>query len=161
VDTRSRTTGTVARRPVGGLTSDITHPEWPLTAGQRWVEEHIGDWGAVVRTEVTVLPDTQTVAAGMEALVVRDVVLRNGAPVSDTLSWYAQDAAGNVWHLGRQTVAYAAGRVVSTAGSWEAGVDGAEPCMVLAGPTGGGSTAGPGQAHRPGTFGARQRLRVS
>jgi hypothetical protein len=36
-----------------------------------------------------------------------------------------------VWYLGENTKEYENGRVVSTAGSWEAGVDGAQPGVVM------------------------------
>ena len=114
-----------------GFTADITHPDWPMAVGDRLVDEQVGDDGGVVRTETTVLAETVTVAPGIEVRVVHDLVMEEGAPVADTLDWYAQDAEGNVWHLGRQTAAYAADRVVSTLGSWEAGVDGARACIVL------------------------------
>ena len=42
-----------------------------------------------------------------------------------TNDWYAQDSDGNVWYLGEDTKEYEDGKVVSTAGSWEHGVDGA------------------------------------
>jgi hypothetical protein len=114
-----------------GLTADITHPDWPIPAGSRLAVERSDGEAAVVRTEITVLVETVTVACGIEARVVHDLVTRDGALVRDTLDWYAQDAEGNVWHLGEQTAAFAAGRVVTTHGSWEAGADGARARIVL------------------------------
>ena len=114
-----------------GLTADITHPDWPLPVGSRWVLDQVDEDGHVVRTEVTVLAKTLTIAAGIEALVVHDLVARAGEVVRDTLDWFAQDADGNVWHLGAQTTALAPGRVVTTDGSWEAGIDGAQAGIVL------------------------------
>jgi hypothetical protein len=55
----------------------------------------------------------------------------DGELVEDTLDWYAQDAAGNVWYFGEEVKDYEDGRVVSTAGSWEAGVDGALPGIAM------------------------------
>jgi hypothetical protein len=113
------------------FTVDITNPYWPMDVGDRWVfEESDGD-GGVQRVEVTVLDETYTVAAGIEARVVHDLVTADGAPVEDTRDWYAQDAAGNVWYLGEETAEYEDGRVVSTEGSWEAGVDGAQAGIVV------------------------------
>lgn len=84
------------------------------------------------------LDETYTVAAGIEARVVHDVVSQDGAVVEDTRDWYAQDADGNVWYLGEQTAEYENGRVVSTEGSWEAGVEGARPGIAVpAGPRAG------------------------
>ena len=68
---------------------------------------------------------------GIEARVVHDLVTEDGDPVEDTYDWYAQDADGNIWYLGEDTKEYENGKVVSTAGSWEAGVDGAQPGVIV------------------------------
>jgi hypothetical protein len=49
----------------------------------------------------------------------------------DTYDWYAQDVDGNVWYLGEQTAEYEDGKVVSTEGSWEAGVRGAQAGIIV------------------------------
>ena len=49
----------------------------------------------------------------------------------DTLDWYAQDRDGNVWYFGEDSQDLTDGRVSSLAGSWSAGVDGAEPGIVM------------------------------
>ena len=49
----------------------------------------------------------------------------DGAVVEDTHDWYAQDADGNIWYFGEDTKEYEHGKVKTTEGSWEAGVDGA------------------------------------
>ncbi len=79
---------------------------------------------------VTVTDRTRTVM-GIEAQVVHDVVTEDGKLVEDTYDWYAQDADGNVWYLGEDTKEYDAGTFVGTHGSWEAGVDGAQPGILL------------------------------
>ena len=112
------------------FTVDITNQWWPMAVGDRWVyEETEGD--TVQRVEVTVLDETRTVADGVEARVVHDLVTEDGATIEDTLDLYAQDADGNVWYLGEETAEYENGQVVSTEGSWEAGVDGAQPGILL------------------------------
>ena len=113
------------------FTVDITNEWWPMDVGDRWVFEETDGAGGVQRVEVTVLDETYTVAMGIEARVVHDRVTSDGALVEDTLDWYAQDADGNLWYLGEQTAEYEHGRVVSTEGSWEAGVDGAQPGILL------------------------------
>jgi hypothetical protein len=117
------------------FTTEITNRWWPMAVGDRWVFEETGADGTVQRVEVTVLDETYTVALGLEARVVHDLVTAGGAVVEDTLDWYAQDADGNIWYLGERTAEYEDGRVVSTEGSWEAGVDGAQPGIAVpAGP---------------------------
>ena len=63
--------------------------------------------------------------------MVRDVVTENGVPVEVTDDWYAQDSAGNIWYLGEATTEYENGKPTTTAGSFEAGVDGAQPGIIL------------------------------
>lgn len=113
------------------FTVDITNRWWPMAVGDRWVFTETDADGTVQRVEVTVLDETNTVAMGIEGRVVHDLVTADGAVVEDTLDWYAQDAEGNVWYLGEETAEYEDGRVVSTEGSWEAGVDGAQPGIVV------------------------------
>jgi hypothetical protein len=70
---------------------------------------------------------------GIEARVVHDLVTTpDGEKVEDTFDWYAQDKDGNLWYLGEDTKEYESGKVVSTAGSWEHGVDGAEAGIIVA-----------------------------
>jgi hypothetical protein len=62
---------------------------------------------------------------GVTTTVVHDQAFVKGELVEDTLDWFAQDAAGNVWYFGEDAKELEDGVVVSTEGSWEAGVDGA------------------------------------
>ena len=101
----------------------------PLVPGTRWVFEGSGDAEGEVDT-VTVLDETRVVM-GVNCIVVRDEVTLDGEPVELTDDWYAQDADGNVWYFGEETAEYEDGEVVSTDGSWEAGVDGAQPGIVM------------------------------
>jgi len=109
----------------------ITNPYWPMEIGDRWIYRETDDDGRVLRVEVTVLERTSTVALGIEARVVHDLVTEGVATVEDTYDLYAQDGAGNLWYLGEDTREYENQEVVSTAGSWEAGVDGALPGIVI------------------------------
>ncbi len=80
---------------------------------------------------VTVTDETRLIANGITARVVRDVVTQKGEFVEVTDDWYAQDRAGNVWYLGEHTVEYDHGEPVSTAGSFEAGIDGAQAGVIM------------------------------
>lgn len=114
------------------FTTRIDNPNWPMRPGSRWIyRERDGD-GGVQRVVVTVTRRTKLIANGIRARVVHDVVRRRGRAVEVTDDWYAQDRRGNVWYLGERTAEYEGGRVVSTAGSWEAGVDGAQPGVTMA-----------------------------
>jgi hypothetical protein len=112
------------------FTTEIDNPYWPMRAGSRWVYRETDTDGTEQRVVVTVTGDTRVVM-GIEAVVVRDVVTEDGELVEDTFDWYAQDGEGNVWYLGEDTREYDDGEVVTRAGSWEAGVDGALPGVIV------------------------------
>jgi hypothetical protein len=113
------------------FTTQIDNPYWPMKVGSRWTYRETDSEGTVQRVEVTVTNRTRKIANGVTARVVRDVVTENGVPVEITDDWYAQDEAGNVWYLGEATTEYENGKPVSTAGSFEAGVDGAQPGVIV------------------------------
>ena len=107
----------------------VTNSYFPLVPGTRWVYEGSGD-AEGERDTVEVLAETRTVM-GVACTVVRDVVSFDGEPVEVTEDWYAQDVDGNVWYFGEETAEYEKGEVVSTAGAWEAGVDDAQPGILM------------------------------
>ena len=112
------------------FTTEIDNPYWPMRPGVRWIYRETGPDGAEQRVVVAVTNETREVM-GIEARVVHDSVTEGGALVEDTFDWYAQDADGNVWYLGEDTKEYEDGEVVTTAGSWEAGSDGALPGVIV------------------------------
>ena len=114
------------------FTSEIDNPWLPFRTGSRWVYRETDGEGGEQQVEVTVTDRTKTIL-GIEATVVRDVVTEDGEVVEDTFDWYAQDEDGNVWYLGEETKEYENGKVVSTEGSWEAGVDGALAGIMIPG----------------------------
>ena len=73
----------------------------------------------------------EKLANGITARVVRDTVRSEGDLVEDTFDWYAQDSAGNVWYLGEDTAEFENGKIVTRSGSFEAGVGGALPGILL------------------------------
>ena len=107
----------------------IDNPYFPFTPGATWSYEGVED-GEVERIEVIVTSDTRVVD-GVTTIVVRDKVTLDGELIEDTFDWYAQDSAGNVWYLGEDSTEYEDGQAVSTAGSWETGVDGARPGIIM------------------------------
>jgi hypothetical protein len=103
----------------------VDNPYLPMEPGTTLVYEGEGE-----RVEVTVTSETREIL-GVTAVVVRDQVFVDGELAEDTFDWYAQDRWGNVWYLGEETEEYQNGEVVSTEGSWEAGVDGAQPGIIM------------------------------
>jgi hypothetical protein len=81
--------------------------------------------------KVTVTNQTRVVM-GVTCVVVHDVASVGGAVSEDTFDWYAQDDEGAVWYFGEDTTSFEGGSS-SKEGSWEGGVDGAKPGIVMLG----------------------------
>jgi hypothetical protein len=107
----------------------VTNQYYPLIPGTTY--QYQGNTPDGVETiTIEVLNQTKTIN-GVVATVVRDQAFLDGELIEDTEDWFAQDADGNVWYLGEDTKEYENGQVVSTEGSWEWGVDGALPGIVM------------------------------
>ena len=107
----------------------ITNPYFPLKTGSQFIFDGIRD-GKPQHTLVTVTNETKMIM-GVATVVVRDVVTSNGALVEKTTDWYAQAKNGDVWYFGEATAEYLNGQVSNTQGSWEAGVDNAQPGIIM------------------------------
>jgi hypothetical protein len=136
------------------FTTQVTNRYWPLRPGATWVydgtKDHVPE-----HVVITVATDTKTIM-GVKCLVVHDRVTINGSLEENTTDWYAQDRSGAVWYFGEDSKDYKNGVVVSTQGTWEAGVDGAQPGVVIQGDPRPGPTYR--QEYRPGV--AEDRARV-
>lgn len=116
----------------------IDHPYFPLIPGVTYIYEGDTEDG-VERIEVNVTDQTRMVL-GVECMVVRDrvwldededEVWSDEELIEDTFDWYAQDDDGNVWYFGEDSTELEDGVAVSTEGSWESGVDGALPGVIM------------------------------
>jgi hypothetical protein len=103
----------------------------PMTPGTTFVYDGESEDGKE-KIEVNVTHETKEIL-GVTCIVVRDRVWVNDELVEDTFDWFAQDKDGNVWYFGEDSKEYEGGKVVSTEGSWEAGVDGAKPGIIMKG----------------------------
>jgi hypothetical protein len=112
------------------FTTEIDHPYWPMKPGSRWIFRETDAEGAKRKVVVTVTNDTKTIM-GIETRVVHDMVTEDGQVTEDTYDWYAQDSEGSLWYMGEDTKEYENGKLKTTEGSWEAGVDGALPGIIL------------------------------
>lgn len=108
--------------------ADVTNPYLPFPPGARWVYEGTSD-GEQERVEIVVTDERREVM-GIDAVVVQDTASVDGEVTEETFDWYAQDRDGNVWYLGEETTSYEE-NPPSTEGSWEAGVDGGLPGIVM------------------------------
>jgi hypothetical protein len=107
----------------------VDNPYFPLVPGTTLVYEGQSDGEREVVT-VRVTSRTKEIL-GVTCVVVGDTVTVAGQVHEDTFDWYAQDVDGNVWYMGEDTKEYEDGKVVSTEGSWEAGVNGALPGVIM------------------------------
>ena len=124
----------------------IDNPWWPLKPGTRTVL-HEFEEGECKTNDVIVTRRAKTNFsgryAGLAARIVIDRVWsdptcegKRKLLIEDTQDWYAQDDSGNVWYVGERTVEYtydANGHRIDsdTAGSWQAGKDGAKAGLVM------------------------------
>jgi hypothetical protein len=107
----------------------IDNSYYPLPVGRTLVYSGIKD-GQTQRDTVTVTNQTKVIL-GVTATVVSDIADHNGTLLEKTSDWFAQDKQGNVWYLGEDTVHYLAHGKTDTSGSWEAGVNGAQPGIIM------------------------------
>ena len=107
----------------------IDNPYYPLIPGTTFEYRSATPDGVETNT-VEVTRETKTIL-GVAATVVHDQVFLDGELTEDTFDWFAQDAEGNIWYLGEASCEIEAGECVSTEGSWEAGVDGAQPGIIM------------------------------
>jgi hypothetical protein len=107
--------------------SDVTNQFFPLPPGKTYVYE-----SSVEHVEVTVTSDTRTII-GVPCRVVRDVVTdkQSGQVIEDTLDFFSQDDAGNVWYMGEESKQLDHGALLGIEGSWLSGRDDAQPGIVM------------------------------
>jgi hypothetical protein len=111
------------------LAAEVTNPYFPLVPGTRY--RYQGETAEGRETTVVEVLDQTRVVNGVTARVVRDRVYLENDLIEDTSDWYAQDGEGNVWYLGEDSKEIENGTVVSTQGSWEWGVNGALPGIIM------------------------------
>jgi hypothetical protein len=114
----------------GSFVSRVDNQWFPLRPGTVSVYRGVKD-GQPARDVFTVTRATKVVA-GVRATVIDDRLYLRGRLAERTTDWYAQDRAGNVWYLGEKTATLSRnGKVKSTEGSWQAGVDGARAGIYM------------------------------
>lgn len=117
--------------PVDFEDTNITGNDFfPFPIGGTMVYEGQDEDGIVVRVEEEYTTQTKVIM-GVTCIVVNAREFEGGELVEDTFDWYAQDKSGNIWYFGEASQDIENGEVVSTAGSWEAGVDGALPGIIM------------------------------
>jgi len=107
----------------------IDNPYFPLEPGT--VFRLRGETEDGIERERVRVTDRTRMVMGVRTTVVEDVMKTAGKVSESTEDWYAQDREGNVWYFGEDTAEYENGRVLNRHGSWEAGVDGALPGIIM------------------------------
>ena len=107
----------------------IDNPYLPMIPGTSMVIEGISDEGRE-RIEIVITGEKRLVM-GVVCTVVRDTAYVAGEMVEDTYDWFAQDRFGNVWYFGEDSGEYKNNVRINSHGSWEAGVRGALPGIVM------------------------------
>ncbi|HEX8856828.1 MAG TPA: hypothetical protein VF752_14620 [Thermoleophilaceae bacterium] len=102
---------------------------WPLEPGTAFHYE--GVRGRTRQTDDEIVTHATKRILGVKCTVVRDTVSEHGRPVERTYDWYAQDKQGNVWYMGELSLERRHGRFVKASDSWEAGVKGAKPGIIM------------------------------
>jgi hypothetical protein len=115
--------------PPGDFVTRIDNKYFPLRPGTTFLYRGTQD-GKPRRVTVFVTHKTRNIL-GIRATVVLDQVLVGAKAAEKTFDWYAQDKHGNVWYLGEDSSDYVKGKWVRSDGSWEAGVNGAKPGIVM------------------------------
>ena len=112
------------------FTPNVNNPYFPLTPGTTYVYTGTKDGGNAL--DLVVASSRTAVIDGVTTRVVEDRLYIDNVLSERTSDYYAQDSCGNVWYFGEDTAELdAKGRVTSTEGSFHAGVDGAQPGVVM------------------------------
>lgn len=122
----------------------ITNPLFPISDLTQVIQ--LGtDAGEPLRVEVTLLPETRTIAWNgkqVETVASQFVAYLDGRIVEVATDYFAQADDGAVWYFGEDVVNYEDGAVADTNGTWLAGKDG-PPGMIMPG------DPQPGDVYRP------------
>jgi hypothetical protein len=113
--------------------SAIDNRYFPLKPGTHFRYQGVAENGKTPQTDDMVVTDRRKQILGVSCTVVSDIVSSHGKPIEKTFDWYAQDRAGNVWYMGEDTRELHHGRFVKMSDSWEGGVGGAQPGIIMPG----------------------------
>lgn len=128
----AKTTARAGSQPPNpaNFVDEVDNPYFPLNPGTTYVYRGTRD-GQPTRDVVKVTHRT-IVIQGITCLVVHDNLYVAGTLFETTDDYYAQDRQDNVHYFGEDTKELdAQGHVVSTEGTWRAGVDGAQSGIIM------------------------------
>ena len=112
------------------FSTTIDNPFFPLVPNTTFI--YLGTKEGITERDEFAVTGRTKVLAHVTCREVHDQVFVDGVLAEDTLDWFAQDTQGNVWYFGEDTKELDAnGNVISTEGSWQAGVNGAQPGIIM------------------------------
>jgi hypothetical protein len=121
-----------------GFADKIDNPFLPMEVGS--IAVYRGSKDGEAETERVIVTNATKVITGVTTTVVFDRVFVSGELAEKTYDHFAQDKIGNVWYFGEDSREIENGKVTSREGSWEAGVNGARPGIVMQAVPGVGDT---------------------
>lgn len=108
----------------------VTNPFFPLKPGRTLV--YTGTKDGKKALDLFYTTSRTRVIDGVRTRVVEDRLYLDNTLEERTSDYYAQDRCGNVWYFGEDTATLdPQGHVISTEGSFHAGVDGAQPGVFM------------------------------
>ncbi|MEI6971862.1 MAG: hypothetical protein WCL44_10135 [bacterium] len=111
------------------FSTDLTNPYLAWTPGKQMTYEGKTDEG-YEKVVVHVTADTKIVM-GVTCVVVQDTLWVDGEMAESTADFFAQAKNGDVWYFGEECKKFKDKKLASTEGSWEAGVNGALPGVIV------------------------------
>jgi hypothetical protein len=107
----------------------ITNPYFPAPPGKKYTYEGETAEGSEKVVEQR-LAETKVIM-GISCIVVNFKAFVDDELIEEAWDWYAQDNDGNVWYFGEAVDNYEEGVLINHDGSWEAGIDGAQPGIIM------------------------------
>jgi hypothetical protein len=110
----------------------VNNPYFPLVPDSSWSYEETDTEGDTIYLTAIVTTETKVIM-GVTCMFIHVIETATGGIQEETWDYYAQDRDGNVWYFGEETRAYTGHSATEyrTEGSWEAGVDGALPGLIM------------------------------
>lgn len=122
------------------FSASITNPMFSLPVGRKLTFQAETEDGTE-KIEIEIESGTKVIM-GVTTTIYRDRVYIDGQLVEDTRDYLAQHQNGDVWYFGEEVDNYEDGTLVDHAGSFIAGVNGAQPGIWIKG------THVPGDSYR-------------
>jgi hypothetical protein len=107
----------------------IDNNYFPLPVGRKLVYTGVKD--GQTQTDTVTVTDQKKVILGISTTIVNDVATNGSTVLEKTFDYYAQDKQGNVWYLGEDTTHFLPNGKADTSGSFQAGVDSAQPGIIM------------------------------